>query len=76
MQTVHKVGDAINRGVHRVQENLHTEQQRPDVGAERVENRVQETVQEGMHKVSDTVNQHETIGQKVDRAINSMSNQP
>ncbi len=76
MQTVHKVEDAINRGVHRVTESLHTEQQRPDVGAEKVGNRVQETIQEGMHKVSDTVNQNETIGQKVDRVVNSMTNQP
>jgi len=69
METVHKIQDTFNKASHRAQES--TNENQPGVGAQKVGNRVQETVQEGAHRISDTAHQNDTVGQKIDRVIDN-----
>jgi len=71
METIHKIQDSFNEASHRAQESSHENQ--PGVGAEKLGNRVQETVQEGAHRISDSGHQNDTVGQKIDRVADNIS---
>ena len=74
METIHKIQDTFNKASHRAEETAHTSDPtvtRDELQGEKIANRVQETVQEGAHKVVDAFHKNDTIGQKIDRVLDN-----